>query len=97
MRYELSDYEWTAIKPMLLNKPRGVRRVNDRDAAMRWHAADGEASPASTCRRFPVPNSVGTCLAARDYSAIISPEPPSSAGKSFSFGKPSRTGSTVSA
>jgi transposase len=30
MRYELSDYEWTAIKPMLRNKPRGVRRVNDR-------------------------------------------------------------------
>jgi hypothetical protein len=30
MRYELSDYEWTAIKPMLPNKPRGIRRVNDR-------------------------------------------------------------------
>jgi transposase len=30
MRYELSDYEWTAIKPMLPSKPRGVRRVNDR-------------------------------------------------------------------
>jgi hypothetical protein len=30
MRYELSDYEWTAIKPMLPNKPRGVPRVNDR-------------------------------------------------------------------
>ena len=30
MCYELSDYEWTAIKPMLPNKPRGVRRVNDR-------------------------------------------------------------------
>ena len=30
MRYDLSDYEWTAIKPMLPNKPRGVRRVNDR-------------------------------------------------------------------
>ena len=30
MRYELSDYEWTAIKPMLPNKPRGVGRVNDR-------------------------------------------------------------------
>ena len=27
MRYKLSDYEWTAIKPMLPNKPRGVRRV----------------------------------------------------------------------
>jgi len=30
MRHELSDYEWTAIKPMLPNKPRGVRHVNDR-------------------------------------------------------------------
>src|SRR5260370_391678 len=30
MRYELSDKEWTAIKPMLPNEPRGVRRVNDR-------------------------------------------------------------------
>jgi transposase len=30
MRYELSDNDWTAIKPMLPNKPRGVRRVNDR-------------------------------------------------------------------
>ena len=30
MRYELTDDEWTAIKPMLPNKPRGVRRVNDR-------------------------------------------------------------------
>ena len=30
MRYELTEYEWTAIKPMLPNKPRGVPRVNDR-------------------------------------------------------------------
>jgi hypothetical protein len=30
MRYELADYEWTAIKPMLPNKPRGVPRVDDR-------------------------------------------------------------------
>jgi len=30
MLYELSYYEWTAIKPLLPNKPRGVRRVNDR-------------------------------------------------------------------
>jgi len=30
MRYELGDYEWTAIKPMPPNKPRGVRWVNDR-------------------------------------------------------------------
>jgi hypothetical protein len=30
MRYELSDYEWTAIKPMLPNEPRGAPQVNDR-------------------------------------------------------------------
>ena len=30
MRYELTDYEWTAIKPFLPGKPRGVPRVNDR-------------------------------------------------------------------
>jgi len=30
MRYELTDYEWAAIKPFLPNKPRGVLRVNDR-------------------------------------------------------------------
>ena len=30
MRYELADYEWVAIRPMLPNKPRGVPRVDDR-------------------------------------------------------------------
>jgi transposase len=30
MRYELSDFEWPAITPMLPNEPRGVPRVNDR-------------------------------------------------------------------
>jgi transposase len=30
MRYELTDHEWAAIKPMPPNKPRGVARVNDR-------------------------------------------------------------------
>ena len=30
MRYELTDYEWTAVKPFLPNKPRGVPRVNGR-------------------------------------------------------------------
>ena len=29
MRYELTDHEWTAIKPMLPNKPRGVAWVNE--------------------------------------------------------------------
>jgi hypothetical protein len=30
MRYELTDYEWAAIKASLPNKPRGVQRANDR-------------------------------------------------------------------
>ena len=30
MRYELTDYEWAAIRPMLPNKVRGVPRVDDR-------------------------------------------------------------------
>src|SRR5262245_7267636 len=30
MRYELSDREWSVIKPMLPNKPRGIPRVDDR-------------------------------------------------------------------
>jgi transposase len=30
MRYELSDYEWAIIKPMLPNKPRGAVCVDDR-------------------------------------------------------------------
>ena len=30
MRYELTEYEWSAIRPMLPNKARGVPRVDDR-------------------------------------------------------------------
>ena len=30
MRYELTDYEWAAIRLMLPNKARGVPRVDDR-------------------------------------------------------------------
>lgn len=29
-RYELSDFEWSIIQPLLPNKPRGVPRVDDR-------------------------------------------------------------------
>ncbi|WP_375380038.1 IS5 family transposase [uncultured Sphingomonas sp.] len=29
-RYELSDFEWSVIAPLLPNKPRGVARVHDR-------------------------------------------------------------------
>jgi transposase len=29
-RYEISDFEWSIIEPLLPNKPRGVARVDDR-------------------------------------------------------------------
>ena len=29
-RYELSDFEWSVILPLLPNKPRGVARADDR-------------------------------------------------------------------
>ena len=29
-RYDLTDFEWSVIEPLLPNKPRGVARVNDR-------------------------------------------------------------------
>ena len=47
MRYELTDHEWAAIKPMLPNKPRGVPRVNDRrvGAAPRVPSSRTDACP----------------------------------------------------
>ena len=30
MRYDLTDCEWSVIKPLLPNKSRGVERVDDR-------------------------------------------------------------------
>ena len=44
MRYELSDYEWSVIKPMLPNKPRGVPRVDAGSALRRF--VNLEQSPA---------------------------------------------------
>jgi len=29
-RYDLTDFEWCVIEPLLPNKPRGVPRVDDR-------------------------------------------------------------------
>ena len=36
MRYELSDAEWTAIKPMLPSKPRW-RATGERPPGPQWH------------------------------------------------------------
>ena len=55
MRYELSDYEWAAIKPMLPNKPRGVRRVNDRRVLMASFGSCVQVRHGVTCQRPMVP------------------------------------------
>jgi transposase len=59
MRYELSDYGWTAIKPMLPNKQREVRRVNDRlvlngifwvlRSGAPWRVLPATYGPRTTC------------------------------------------------
>jgi transposase len=50
MRYELTDFEWAAIRSFLPNKPRGIRGVDDRRVlnaifwVLRWRSL---ARPAS--------------------------------------------------
>ena len=58
-RYELSDFEWSIIEPLLPNKPRGVARVDDRKVinGIYWRLRTGSPwadiperyGPATTC------------------------------------------------
>ena len=57
--YELSDFEWGVIAPLLPNKPRGVPRVDDRRVlngifwvlrtGAPWRALPQEFGPQTTC------------------------------------------------
>ena len=51
MRYELTDHEWSAIKPMLPSNARGVPCVNDRRVrnGIFWVCCD-PAHRGATCR-----------------------------------------------
>src|SRR4051794_28035918 len=51
MRYELTDYEWTAIRPFLPNKPRGVPRVDDRRVLNGISGYCGRERHGAICRR----------------------------------------------
>ena len=42
-RYELSDFEWSIIQPLLPNKPRGVPRADDRKVTADWVALGGHS------------------------------------------------------
>jgi transposase len=58
-RYELSDFEWSIIHPLLPNKPRGVPRADDRKVlnGIYWRIRTGSPwadiperyGPATTC------------------------------------------------
>ncbi|WP_425325058.1 IS5 family transposase [Maricaulis maris] len=58
-RYELTDFEWSIIEPLLPNKPRGVPRVDDRKVinGIYWRLRTGSPwaeiperyGPATTC------------------------------------------------
>ena len=58
-RYELSDFEWSIIQPLLPNKPRGVPRADDRKVlnGIYWRLRTGSPwadiperyGPATTC------------------------------------------------
>src|SRR3546814_15298965 len=58
-RYELSDFEWSIIEPLLPNKPRGVPRADDRKVlnGIYWRLRTGSPwadiperyGPATTC------------------------------------------------
>ena len=85
MRYELSDYEWTAIKPMLPNKPRGVRRVNDRRvlngifwvlrSGAPWRDLPEVYGPRTTCyNRFVRWRRAGVLDRIMDASSATSPK-----------------------
>ena len=60
MRYELTDYEWSAIKPMLPNKSRGVPRVMTVVSSM---ASSGSCDPerhGATCQKTSVRTPLAT-------------------------------------
>ena len=64
-RYDLTDFEWRVIEPLLPNKPRGVPRVNDRRglngffwvfrSGAPWRDLPERYGPRTTCyNRFPM-------------------------------------------
>jgi hypothetical protein len=59
MRYELTDYEWAAIKPFLPNKPRGVPTRRLSASARRLHRAEQATVYRPITRRIDQQDSCG--------------------------------------
>ena len=56
-RYEITDFEWSIIGPLLPNKPRGVPRANDRKVRKRKPLAAYRRG--ERCGKSPVLDKVG--------------------------------------
>src|SRR5258706_8984733 len=54
-RYELTDFEWSIIEPLLPNKPRGVPRADDRRVlnGIYWRLRPGSSWAHITDRYWP--------------------------------------------
>src|SRR3954470_15012299 len=78
MRYALTDDEWTVIKPMLPNKPRGVPRVDDRRvlngifwvlrSGAPWRDLPDNFGPYTTCYNLATRGRASPRLSARPGS-----------------------------
>ena len=60
MRYELNDYEWSIIRPMLPNKPRGIPRVDDRRILNGTSGSCVQARRGAICHAATVPLRLAT-------------------------------------
>ena len=60
MRYQLSDHEWSVIRPMLPNKPRGIPRVDDRRILNGIFGCCVQAHHGAICRTAMVPLQLAT-------------------------------------
>lgn len=53
-RYDLTDFEWRVIEPLLPNKPRGVPRVDDRRVLTGGAGGTGSGSGVTTGGRHVI-------------------------------------------
>src|SRR5215217_5107537 len=78
-RYELTDFEWSIIQPLLPNKPRGKPRVDDRKVlnGIYWRLRTGSPWDDIPERYGPRPVRTGSGAGPRSASGMrLDPSPP---------------------